>query len=683
MSDVIRSTGGIIVPIEGDLSKLKEKLGEVKRIAANPDLVKITPQMSFDERQVSVQVNKIIRKMQSDAAKQTAQIQLFGETPQPVKLKPRFTVDQQVLRDGMARAKREIRAAAQSALQEEATIKVRAELVGLAGSHNGGIEGRDFLKPRNVAKAATRRNPGLLEAALGFHPSAMGPLGTIIAASAISKLAASGINGGVDVYDLASSNRIEVREQAKQNIRNMAIATPLAGPLAGALARAYDRMGVPHLFGNMTEEDERLAADDQARMEREMAGRGQRAQAAQQLRASRAGLAAQAASLAGNDALAAQISGKQLIHETSLELDPEVQRVVALRIQQAASAHAEGIAQLYDPGRQSAFGAAIVGATLSGNGRAAFGLTLASQQSAQQATARGRVASARNQEEFNAANIVNNQQAAELNAKQALAIDDEKKRRAVDTESAIAAASDATLRTQHRGYEADLKAFDANAKAKLSIIRDLEAKQNEATRLTAQRQILVFDQTQQIMQVKLSLAAAATVATLSANHQNQAAARAAFDAETQKEVAAADAATRPNVIASRQEQREALLKQQAFDRQTISNSLRTRRFEARAQGNGEDQLASVIGQVAAQREEVRSATDATDRGELLRTQYTELKAERRGLMRPRGYLQAVDPLSELPGGPGGDEGKQMVDILKLIDQRMQQLVQQGGGAVLQ
>jgi hypothetical protein len=724
MSDTVRSSGGIIVPVSTDLSQLKKGLEEVKRVGANPDLLKITPQLSFEERQVAVQVNKIIRQMQTEAAKASAKVKLFGEETQAVELKPRFSVKEQSIRDAMAKVKKDLRASvSKEEIDAEVKLRVKAEhveelgpqtqrryramellpeeareerqrrarelrrtrnaepsereLVAGTGSHDGGLTGRDFIGAKPTQRAA----------AVPITPEATAQ--RIAGVATAVTAGASVLGGAIAVGQAATESDPARRQRSIDSGRDGIRSLPVFGNAIDNAGHGIYSVGSSFknaLQGNGFHSDEEIAqrtiedvARDQDRLSRKDAQIVRR----KGIVNTRTALAAEGARLRGDDVGAVAIEGQDAIDKAPGELDAQVRANVAARLKLARQQHDEAMAQVGDVTAQAGYGQRIAAANFAGNGKEEFAAKQEEERAAQQSRARTRSAGARNVEEANAANQANGAEAAALMAKQAVDADDERRHRAVDSESAIAAAREATLRTSKKGYEADLDAFDAETKQKLSLIRDVEANQNESNRRAAQRQVLVFQQQQQLNDAKESLASAGTTATMRANRQNLAADLKAFDDATKQAVDNADVKLKPSVQASREEQRAALVKEQTHAREEGGFSLASRREQAAYYAKDESAAAAIAGTIAAQRAELRNATDVTDKGALAQTQFEELKAQKQSLMRPRGYLQATDPLSEMPGGPGGDEGQQMVDILGQINQRMQELIQQGGGAVLQ
>src|SRR5436309_3159168 len=85
-------------------------------------------------------------------------------------------------------------------------------------------------------------------------------------------------------------------------------------------------------------------------------------------------------------------------------------------------------------------------------------------------------------------------------------------------------------------------------------------------------------------------------------------------------------------------------RRQGCGRGELAASLKTRAAQASASGRGYDREAQVIGMLAGQSAELRAA-DPADRKALAETQQAELKATKDRMLRPTGYLHAVDPLS--------------------------------------
>jgi hypothetical protein len=182
----------------------------------------------------------------------------------------------------------------------------------------------------------------------------------------------------------------------------------------------------------------------------------------------RTALAAEGARLRGDDVGAVAIEGQDAIDKAPGELDAQVRANVAARLKLARQQHDEAMAQVGDVTAQAGYGQRIAAANFAGNGKEEFAAKQEEERAAQQSRARTRSAGARNVEEANAANQANGAEAAALMAKQAVDADDERRHRAVDSESAISAAREATLRTSKKGYEADLDAFDATRRSRSS-----------------------------------------------------------------------------------------------------------------------------------------------------------------------------------------------------------------------
>lgn len=131
-----------------------------------------------------------------------------------------------------------------------------------------------------------------------------------------------------------------------------------------------------------------------------------------------------------------------------------------------------------------------------------------------------------------------------------------------------------------------------------------------------------------------------------------------------------------------QAERRILLFKQEEEKKLTRIGFATRVSVAGAIGRGEAEYAGVLGTIGGMRAELEAAP-AWMKTELAGTQVAELQGMRRAMLRPRGYLQASDPLSEVPGGPGGEQGREIIDILKAIDDGISQLNNGTFGAVLQ
>jgi hypothetical protein len=323
--------------------------------------------------------------------------------------------------------------------------------------------------------------------------------------------------------------------------------------------------------------------------------------------------------------------------------------------------------------------AALIGiqasrASIAGNGQQAF--QLGQQASRQQLVAGGqnRLIGVRNPEDR--AQIIGSN-AIELKAFDENAAREAGQRQrsiAADTASAISSRQEATLRTSKQGYAADLKAFDDAAKRKLSLITDLTEKQNEATRVSAQRSVLVFQQTQQQQQQVAGYQATATVATLQAQRQGYRATLKGFDLDTKQILENSDASTRDAISRARAQQRAAIVTEQNQGRGQLRIGLRERRESAAASAEGKEQLAGIIGTIAGFHRE-REGADRQDLPEIVNTQKSVLQSLERGILRPRRFAtEGAGQFAEVPGGPSGRGGSSEIpDILKEIRDELKRI----------
>ncbi|MCC7351836.1 MAG: hypothetical protein IT446_14850, partial [Phycisphaerales bacterium] len=79
-SGAIRDAGGISIPVTVDPSTMKPGFEEVKRIIArSPNVIKIKPEMDFQEGQITRAMNKAIREAERASAKLAADVRLINE----------------------------------------------------------------------------------------------------------------------------------------------------------------------------------------------------------------------------------------------------------------------------------------------------------------------------------------------------------------------------------------------------------------------------------------------------------------------------------------------------------------------------------------------------------------------------------------------------------------------------
>ncbi len=243
--------------------------------------------------------------------------------------------------------------------------------------------------------------------------------------------------------------------------------------------------------------------------------------------------------------------------------------------------------------------------------------------------------------------------------------EDRKRRKAIDSETAIASKKEASLRISKNLYQADLAAFDSGAKAKLDSITDVTDKANESTRLQAQRSVLVAQQQEQIALNTSRVTSEARSTTLRVNFEANKAELADFDENTKQILAKTDERERKAVTSARAQERSAIVQNQKQNRENLNASLDTRAAQAKAAGNNEGQLAGVIGTISGFKSELRNA-QKEDRGKIASTQTAELESIQKQILRPRQYASEFDVGREAVGGAGGETGKEMVDILGLI-----------------
>jgi hypothetical protein len=101
-------------------------------------------------------------------------------------------------------------------------------------------------------------------------------------------------------------------------------------------------------------------------------------------------------------------------------------------------------------------------------------------------------------------------------------------------------------------------------------------------------------------------------------------------------------------------------------------------FHCRSSQWERTQLAGLIGVIAGMSSEMRNARPE-ERGEIAATQKLELQAMRSQILRPNQFATEGDPLREARGGPGGQSGKEMVDLLTLISNTLKSIDGKSGG----
>jgi hypothetical protein len=749
------NSGGIIVPISANLDLLRKGLEEVKRIGANPDLLKITPTMSFNERMVTQEVNRAIIAMQREAAKQQARVMMFGEAKVEVKV---VTKDQQI-QQAMDRIKEDIRTKAEQAkIEVEAKVRIKSErdeaqsivnpsrfarqrMVENRGGFTQAVRGRQAEMIRGMADAgdgfyveeaaiagvygdhsqamrrfrvqnrsASERGSRAARAAelrasreidtgelLGFEESSAALAQRMRGGMPITSRtqASSGINGanvigGLTAALYAGSKFAErIGPAFSPEGRHLRAQMAQGGAMAGMQynQQAYDIHNFLTLgavsgvdaFVGFKAQNEKNMADLQAKLQ------GQAAASAR-AHSMRPGVESALLASRGDEVGAIRSSGEASVSDVGRVLieagvqnytkDPmylKAQKIADAAVRDAQEQRAANIRGINNAGNFATSGSEIVTLQQLGRGDEAFAKSQALDRQKLVATQQDRLVGVKDQEKRSSILATNEQELYELDVRQWADAQDRKKQKAIDTNTAIAATEEATLRTSRRNYEADLSAFDAETKAKLDGIKDLDAKQNESQRRAAARQVLVFHQQQELNDTLATYRTAGAVATLRARRENQAADVKAFDDETKLQADNIDAAKRDGYLKSRAEQRAALLSQQGQERTNVSESLRTRTDQANASARGYDDLAGLIGVLASQRAERRNITDATDPTELSRAQRAELQAIQSSILRPRGYLSTTDARSEIAGGPGGQQGDQMLKILELINKGIDDL----------
>ncbi len=76
----VRAGSGIVVPVSADTSDLKKGLEDIRRANANPQKIQIRAEMTFDDKAVAREYNKLVDGATRAAAKIKAQKMFGGET---------------------------------------------------------------------------------------------------------------------------------------------------------------------------------------------------------------------------------------------------------------------------------------------------------------------------------------------------------------------------------------------------------------------------------------------------------------------------------------------------------------------------------------------------------------------------------------------------------------------------
>lgn len=300
------------------------------------------------------------------------------------------------------------------------------------------------------------------------------------------------------------------------------------------------------------------------------------------------------------------------------------------------------------------------------------------QELALQQSQNARRAAARPPGQLQNADQLDKSENAAQAAKESLTIAQQERITAQDSAHAIAVINEESLRQSKHGYAADLAAFDEATRLKIESLDILEAKKEEQHRRDAQRATLVKQQQEQEASNISSFASGGQVALLRAGHNDFDAARQQLADErrlgrldhlkSDEERAAYDAETADLQQAQNIGHDE--------DQQVHAIGFASRTQQAAATGRHEDRLAGVIGEISQMQEKLVSEPDEY-RGQEIATQTAELQGLRQSILAPTQYATELERGTEVPGGPTGRGGTEMLDILRIIADYMKQLAQGG------
>jgi hypothetical protein len=669
MVDVIRDSGGIEVPITANLDQLKKGLEEVKRIGSNPNLIKITPQMSFDEQGVTREMNKVIRRMTQQAQAQQAQVRLFGNSYGAAASQAMrggggigigtasggFGASQASEIVGEQRAARTSWANDSVLFQQYIKQSRNIERIGKrAGEFTESLMKTIEQAALEATEESVKQGPAKFKGQAKESISDMLPslIGSLAAGAAVADVGLSTVGG------IAKLMRGPGGAEGQAARLAFGKSIPIFGRVVGAaddLAGSSDQIAA---FGNAT--SDRSASFDTANKAyfNLAVGRATRSgDASGALRASfelqRMGIDAQRSDLAqrsNTEGLSSFLGADGMIHNRVNEIGKRLRQGLE-NLNSALDAMSKDMEEQakeldrQEGSRKQEISQSI--AQMKASAGAAMGFTPT------QRTGAGA-----------AANVAAMSQRS--TARWAAAKNDSERAQAREADEA-----------------------DAQATGSVNYMAMQSARGEEATTIFAANNAR-RDRQYQIAREANAIAAGGAFAqamgrasVLSATGQTMAGERAAMTAQESLIMASNPTPLMSTKNAADQLGGDALDIRQRRARIEGYRTLEVRRDVAAASIGGNNEYAGVVGLLAGQKAELRNAGNEFSAIDIQRTQYGELKAMRSDMMRPRGYLQATDPLSEMPGGPGGDEGEQMVRILTAIDQRMQELVSQGGGAVLQ
>jgi len=703
---------GISVEVSTDLTKLKEGLGEVKRlIAVSPNTIKITPKMDFDEAIVTKEMNKIIRGMESGAARVQARIRLFGEEASKVVVSPRFDFKEQAVRNRMASLIHDMRAQAANAnIEIAARVRlfgdptaiasgsiplsrlpqsqaIRDQTAGIlravrADQQSVAVPPELQVRQVGVAGSARIQAPGFGGTSNGaggssdfsrFNPLSQGGLnrafGSAIAATAV-------IRGGQlagEVY--ATSKMLDSSDslvRAQGRLRRIEAINDV--PIVGSINRALNS------FTGTSTAVQRQIDDETANRDSTAYARDQRASGNISLARAR-GREEEAVALESAERIRVVKmqgvrSGKavELVRQEEELRDIELanirERKQATITQQG---HAVDIADARGNAAERIMAGDVTGAAQMTRYAASLSLRANQEQ---------RLVGVKDPAERDRIQAVNEKEREAFDKEQKLDSAREQKAIAADVASAIVSQQEATLRISRRNYEADMFAFKAAAQAKIDVIEDLKGKQNEYARQSAALSVIQAREEQRVQDTTTAYRISAAASNLRIQQRYHEAELKEFDAQTKAQSKLIENEDeRREFRRTRRAQREEIIVNDVRNQVEISAGLGTRRLQAQAIMADQGRLAGVIGSIAGMQSEIRQA-DPRNRAELVQTQVQELRAMQQSVgVRSGVFAQEFDVNRQIVDPTMGDSTREQTNILKTIADYMAQLVNRTTGAI--
>jgi hypothetical protein len=709
---------------------MKPGFEEVKRIIArSPNVIKIKPEMDFQEGQITRAMNKAIREAERSSAQLAAQVRLINEksfvfeprvkfSPEAVKVRvaemvrtakeraaqeqieiqakikyaedsrilgpqtrsltargervAQLSVDDRAFRNHLAGVIREARAELH---QNKLTLDIQTRLVG-----TGDLEAeatQRFASTRNMV--ARPNSPsgraGGREGHRGlasFNPFSQRGLERAFGFAAAGFVVTEGARLAGDYFSeenrrLRSSSNVANQAQARLNT----IQFTKSIPVLGITAQVADQ-----ITGASTAQ-QRVIDDENQRV---AAGEASRVLSRSQ--------AANIAGLRGDTVGAIRLGAEQRISDAKkisllsgdINIVKQEEEIRDLQIKQESERQAFSIYATEQGTRVSNAQILASRAARSGDGDRAFALRQNAETLQLKVAGEQKLVGVVNPQERRNIAAQNEDALARQAEQHETEAEERKKKRAVDSASAVAATSEATLRIQRKNYEADLQAFDNATQAKLALIQDLEERQNESTRRMAERSVIVANHERQINE-SVAIARANTSANeLRIQRRDYEAEKQLFEANAKAKL---DAIEDPRLKKAAQDEIDSQrrLMEEVHGRQQADIVLgyQARVAEAQVRGQFHDRTAGMIGALAGMGSELR-AVAPENRQQLIATQEAELQSMQDRILKPRsgGRATEVDVRAMAFSDPFSDKKQEDTEILKLIASYLKDIKDNGG-----